>query len=177
MRSHIRHGTQPRRASMPVSRPSFYTASVDLTRSLSRRRTAGICAKRTVESDNRSLQIAVVDKHLDPKRTQPTGHTDNQGLYRSASTRSVKAAIGGRGSDNRDDSLERRTPGFKHARQASGFDVRLHVVLGQIRDAQAVESRLQRKCDLVDDQLPFKPHVERPPGFFEFPRVKAAAGG
>ena len=44
---------------------------------------------------------------------------------------------------------EGRAPGFEHAGQASGFDVRVHVVLGQIRDTQAVDSRLQRKRDLT----------------------------
>jgi hypothetical protein len=67
-----------------------------------------------------------------------------------------------------------RTPVGEHPDEPSIGEVRLHLILGQVRNTQPGHGRVHSQGDVVEDQLPFDTHLQLAPAFLEFPGVEAA---
>jgi hypothetical protein len=71
---------------------------------------------------------------------------------------------------------ERRAPVGEHPNELAAVEVRLHFVLGQVRDAEAGKHRLLDQRDRVEHQLTLHPNPDLAASLLELPGAEAALG-
>jgi hypothetical protein len=71
---------------------------------------------------------------------------------------------------------KRRAPVVEHPDQPPVGELRLHLVLRRVREAEPGQYRIQSQGDLIEHQLPFHPNPQASPALLEFPGVDSAVG-
>ena len=71
---------------------------------------------------------------------------------------------------------EGRAPVLEHPDQPPVGEVRLHLILGQVGQAEAGQRRVEHQGDAVEHELPLDPHPEFAPALLELPGIERRHG-